>query len=123
MVVLGRKSDYSIINGVKIFNFDIERAILSLAKVKLCEIQTHPEDDNKIVAHIVWENDIKANINNNPELQQSCFKEIQATVLGIMNSNDAVPHCFCVRENFPSAQSGKRDINFIKSDIEGLIEL
>ena len=123
LVVLGRKSDYSTINGVKIFNFDIERAILSLTKVKLCEIQTHPKDDNKIVAHIVWENDVKANIKKNPELQQNYFKEIQETVFGIMNTNEAVPHCFCVRESFPSAQSGKRDINYIKTDIDGLIEL
>ena len=58
LVVLGRKNDYSIINDEKIYNFDIERAILSLNIVKLCEIQTHPEDDNKLVAHIVWENEV-----------------------------------------------------------------
>ena len=36
LVVLGRKSDYSIINGDKFYNFDIENAVLSLQTVKLC---------------------------------------------------------------------------------------
>lgn len=58
LVVLGRKSDISTINGIEIYNFDIERAILKSDKVKLCEIQTHPNDDNRLVAHIVWENDV-----------------------------------------------------------------
>ena len=123
LVVLGRKNDYSIINGEKIYNFDIERAILKNNKVKLCEIQTHPEDDNKLVAHIVWENDINALFKKNPELQNQYLSEIQDGVLKIMNSENAVPYSFCIRDSFPSAHSGKRDIKFIKNDIDNIIEL
>lgn len=49
LVVLGHKSDYSIIDNQKIYNFDIERAILLSEKVKLCEVQTHPKNENKLV--------------------------------------------------------------------------
>ena len=123
LVVLGRKSDFSVIDDVQIYNFDIERAILTSDKVKLCEIQTHPEDDNRLVAHIVWENDYNALLKENPELQTEYFKEIQDKVLSVMGISQAVPYSFCVRESFPSAHSGKRDIKFIKSDVEDLIEL
>ncbi len=123
LVVLGRKSDYSAINGKKIYNFDIERAILTSDKVKLCEIQTHPADQNKLVAHIIWENDANTTVRKNTEMQSEYFKEIQKTVLEIMCLPEAVPHSFCVRDSFPSAHSGKRDIQFIKADIDGLIEL
>ncbi|MBR5504183.1 MAG: acyl--CoA ligase, partial [Methanobrevibacter sp.] len=123
LVVLGRKSDYSIVNGEKIFNFDIERAILNSDKVKLCEIQTHPDDDNKLVAHIVWENEVKSLLNQYPEKQLQYLEELQEMVLKIMNIQEAVPYHFCIRDNFPSAHSGKRDIKFIKNDIDSLIEL
>lgn len=123
LVVLGRKSDFSVIEGKQIYNFDIERAILSSAKVKLCEIQTHPENSNQLVAHIVWENEINALLKQQPEKQKEFFEEIKKAVEKIMGQPEAVPHSFCVRDSFPSAHSGKRDIKFIKSDIEGLIEL
>ena len=123
LVVLGRKSDYSIINGNKFYNFDIERAILQSNTVKLCEIQTHPDDDNRLVAHIVWENEINSLLKKNPEKQEEYLSELQEVVLKAMKSTDAVPYSFCVRDGFPSAQSGKRDIKFVKNDIDNLIEV
>ncbi len=123
LVVLGRKSDYSIIDGIEVFNFDIERAILTSNKVKLCEIQTHPKNDNKLVAHIVWENEIKKILKQNPKEQIGYLRELQEIVMHIMKKSEAVPYNFCIRDMFPSAHSGKRDIKFIKNDIEGLIEL
>ena len=123
LVVLGRKSDYSIINGNKFYNFDIERAILQSNTVKLCEIQTHPDDDNRLVAHIVWENEINSLLKKSPEKQEEYLSELQEVVLKAMKSSDAVPYSFCVRDGFPSAQSGKRDIKFVKNDIDNLIEV
>ncbi len=123
LVVLGRKSDYSVIDGVKIFNFDIERAILSSNLVKLCEVQTHPDDDNKLVAHLVWENGIDALIKRHPERETEVLQRLQENILEQTKVEESVPYCFCIRDNFPSAQSGKRDINFVKHDIEGLIEV
>ena len=123
LVVLGRKSDFSIIDGVKIFNFDIENAILKTSKVKLCEVCTHPEDQNKLVAHIVWENDIKKLIEKNPNIQDELFEEIQNSVMKVLQISEAIPYSFCIRDSFPSAHSGKRDIQFIKNDIEGIVDL
>ena len=48
---------------------------------------------------------------------------ILLAVAKIMGHPEAVPHSFCVRDSFPSAHSGKRDIKFIKGDIDGLVEL
>lgn len=121
LVVLGRKSDYSVIDGTQIYNFDIERAILTSEKVKLCEIQTHPEDSNKLVAHIVWENDTSVLLKQNPNKQIECFAEIQKIVDKIMNLPDAIPRYFCVWDHFPSAHSGKRDVKYIKNNVEELI--
>ncbi len=123
LVVLGRKSDFSIINGKKIYNFDIERAILDSNNVKLCEIQTHPNDDNKLVAHIVWENEINSLLKKNPEKQVEYLLQLQENVIKTLGLPEAVPYCFCVRDGFPSAHSGKRDIKFIKNDIDDLIQI
>lgn len=123
LVVLGRKSDYSVINGIKIYNFDIERAILTSDKVKLCEVQTHPADKNRLVAHIVWNNGIASILKLNLKKQMEYFAEIQKHVMDNVHLPEAVPHSFCVRDNFPSAHSGKRDVQFIKNDIDELIEM
>ena len=122
LVVLGRKSDYSVINGRKIFNFDVERAILKSDKVKLCEIQTHPEDDNRLVAHIVWENNVSELLFIQPERQAEFLRELQNVVVDNIGFEEAMPKSFCVWKSFPSAFSGKRDINFIKKSIGNIIE-
>lgn len=122
LVVLGRKNDYSVVNGKQIYNFDIERAILTSDKVKLCEVQTHPNDENKLVAHIVWENEVNSLFERSPEKQMEYFKDIQELTMRIMNMPEAVPYSFCVRDSFPSAHSGKRDIQYIKGNIEGIID-
>ena len=123
LVVLGRKNDYSVIDGVKVFNFDIERAILKSKYVKLCEVQNHPDNNNALVAHIVWENEIKLALENNPEDVNFYLNEIQKVVLDNMQVAEAVPRYFCVREKFPSAFSGKRDVKFIKNDISNIIRI
>lgn len=123
LVVLGRKSDYSVINNKAIYNFDIERAILTSEKVKLCEVQTHPNDNNRLIAHIVWANDIVTLLKQKPEKQKELFTEIQKAVKGIMGLPEAVPNSFCVWDSFPSAHSGKRDVQFIKNNIKDLIIL
>ena len=123
LVVLGRKSDYSIIDGKKLFNFDIERAVLKCRYVSFCEIQIHPEDENQLVAHIVWENDTNKELHHYPEKRDAYLKEIQEKVQDIMNCKEAVPYTFRIWESFPSAYSGKRDIAFIKMQTDKLIRL
>lgn len=123
LVVLGRKSDVSRINGVEMYNFDIERAILKSDKVKLCEIQTHPDDDNRLVAHIVWENDVNELLRTQPNKTEDCLKELQSIACKNLNIKVAVPESFRIWESFPSAPSGKRDISLIKNSVDNLIEI
>lgn len=123
LVVLGRKSDISIINGVKLYNFDIERAVLQSDKVKLCEIQTHPDDENRLVAHIVWENDVKELLKTQPDKIVKYLHEIQTIAQKELSSNMGIPESFCIWDSFPSAPSGKRDIRLIKNSINNLIEI
>ena len=89
----------------------------------MCEVQTHPNDNNKLVAHIVWENDIKNLLKKNPEKVYDYLLEVQDVVMKKMGFKEAVPVSFCIRDSFPSAYSGKRDIKFIKNDVDGIIEL
>lgn len=123
LVVLGRKSDVSRINGVEMYNFDIERAILKSDKVKLCEIQTHPDDDNRLVAHIVWENEVKGLLMAQPDKTEEYLNELQTIARKELNKEVAIPECFCIWESFPSAPSGKRDISLIKNSVDNLIEI
>ena len=123
LVVLGRKSDMSVIDGVEIFNFDIERAILKSDKVKLCEIQTHPNNDNKLVAHIVWENDVKEFLKAQPDKTEEYLRELQNVALKELSVEMVIPEFFCIWELFPSAHSGKRDISLIKNSVDNLIEI
>ena len=123
LVVQGRKSDFSVINGEQFYNFDVENAILSSGVVKLCEIQTHPDDSNRLVAHVVWENETKEYLRNNPEKLGDYLELLQRMVLDKMGKPESVPYSFCIRDSFPSAYSGKRDINYIKYDIDDIINL
>ena len=123
LVVLGRKSDCSVISGITIFNFDIENAILSSDKVKLCEVQTHPDNEEQLVAHIIWSDEAVSLIEKNADAQLDFIKELQERVLSDLGLEQAIPHYFCIREKFPSAFSGKRDIQFIKRDLAGMIEV
>ena len=123
LVVLGRKNDFSIISGVKFFNFDIERAILSSDKVKLCEIQTHPDDDNSLVAHIIWENEISDYLKLHPEKTQEYLSELQNVAFSVLKIKEAIPSKFCIWDSFPSAYSGKRDIALIKRTIKGMVDV
>lgn len=123
LVALGRCNDYSIIEGHKIYNFDVENAILNLMYVKFCEIQTLPEDSNVLVAHIVFEPFIKDRVNDREVELKELLVSIQKEVLSITNDKNSVPYMFCIRDSFPIASSGKRDTKSIKRNIEGIINL
>ncbi|MBR4830592.1 MAG: acyl--CoA ligase [Bacilli bacterium] len=119
LVVLGRKGDYSIINGEFIYNFDIEVAVLQSKYVKLCEIQTHPQNDNKLVCHIVWNNFVLDMLKRDPSILNGLLTDIQSKVNEALGPN-AIPYNFCIRDSFPSAHSGKRDWKKIKANVNDL---
>ncbi len=51
------------------------------------------------------------------------LKNIQDLIYEDIQDADFVPSQFKVRENFPYAKSGKRDINEIKNETDGFIEV
>lgn len=123
LVVLGRKNDYSMINGEQIYHFDIENIALSCSKVKLCEIQPHSQNKNALVAHIVWESEIAQKLRNCPNMLIDLCRDIQKSIWINAHSLNAIPTYFCTWDGFPSAHSGKRDIAFIQQRTEGLVEV
>lgn len=123
LVVQGRKSDCSVINGKTVYNFDIEAAVQTSPHVKICEVQTHPENPNELVAHIVWENEVAEIINNNPEKEIEYLKDLQNSLKNVLEHPESIPHLFCSWAAFPIATSGKRDIKLIKRSIENLRDL
>ena len=96
---------------------------MSSDKVKLCEVQTHPDNEEQLVAHIIWSDEAVSLIEKNADAQLDFIKELQERVLSDLGLEQAIPHYFCIREKFPSAFSGKRDIQFIKRDLAGMIEV
>lgn len=123
LVVLGRGSDYIVIKGKKYYNFDVESAILKSDKVKLCEIQAHPIHKDKLVAHIVWENEAKRYLDVHPEKKKKVLLDIQELVITALKDSNPVPEYFCEWNTFPSAHSGKRDIRAIRERVNGVYEI
>ena len=123
LVVLGRKIDFSVINGEQIYNFDIENAILKSKLVKQCVVKTHPDNSNVLVAHIIWDLNVEKYLKQYPEKRDVMLSEIQEIVQSEMGTSNAVPYYFCIRKSFPIAKSGKKDTRYIQNNIEDIIKV
>lgn len=123
LVVLGRNNDYSVIDGIKVFNFDIENAILDSGLVKECEIQVHPQKKTSLVAHIIWEDDVKEYLKEFPEQKNKLIRKIQDVVGDRLEIPEAVPYLFCIKDHFPINPSGRRNTESIKNDVSGLFRV
>ena len=110
LIYEGRKNDYSDINGKKIYNFDVKRAISEDEDVFDCEVFS--KFDNKLYANIIFYN------KDNMDLTEK-FKSLQKRVLEKYGDDDYVPELFKVSDSFPMASSTKRDYAKIKNDTEG----
>lgn len=111
LIYCGREKDFSMVNGEKIYNFDVKKTILENSNVEDCEVFLLEEDN--LCAHIVFNNK-EININNELiTIQYSLFEEY--------NSMNYVPELFKVRDSFPMAKSTKRDYEKIKSEKDGYI--
>ena len=110
VIYLGRMNDISIINGIKIYNFDIKNAILEMDSVYDAEVFINP--NGNLCAHIVpYE---KANID---------LKAIQKVIFNKFNDIRYVPVDFKIRTSFPMASSTKRDFKLLKSETDGYTHL
>ena len=119
LFVEGRASDYSIINDKKIFNFDIENIIMNLPEIKMCDVLSK-ENSNMLAVHLIFVDDFK--FENNEQLNDELIM-IQNLIYENIKDPDFVPYVFKIRDSFPYAKSGKRDVNFMKNETDGFIEI
>ena len=122
LFVEGRASDYSIINGEKIYNFDIENIIMELDGIKMCDVLEFDDDDKKEVAvHIIFTDEIQKNMKTNKNYLEEKLHSLQQYIYEKTNNENMVPCRFKIRESFPYAKSGKRDVAKIKQEKDGFI--
>ncbi len=121
LYVEGRASDYSIINGEKIYNFDVEGVIKNIPGIKLCDVLAKKDSsgNDNLVAHIILDN----NIICDSEDKGIFLEKIQSVILDTTKNINMVPFIFKIRKDFPYAKSGKRDIQKLQSETDGFIYL
>ena len=120
LFVEGRSNDYTIVNGNKIYNFDIEKIVLKNESVKDCDViaKTNDRNEQQLFANIIYEEKYADDI----DIQEN-LKEIQKSIYEEYGDLSMVPNLFKIRKEFPCAMSGKRDIKKMQADEEGLISL
>lgn len=118
LYISGRASDYSIINGKKIYNFDIENSIMKNKNVELCDVIMN---NNLLTAHIVFNKDFINQANDTLFYEE--LKFIQELIYSDNLDEELVPYSFKIRESFPYAKSGKRDVLSMMQETDGFIIL
>ncbi len=118
LFVQGRASDYTVVNDEKFYNFDIENIIKQIDGVKLCDVlHRNINGKQELVVHLILEDNLE-NTNHN-----DIFRKIQDTIYNEKHNLNMVPNVFKVRDAFPYAKSGKRDIGKMMNEAEGFVEL
>lgn len=109
LFIEGRASDYSLINGEKIYNFDIEKIIKTIPNIKLCDVIQNVNGEMNV--HLILEHDT-------PD-KEELYSKIQQAIYNETNNMNCVPFVFKIRDSFPYAKSGKRDITKLKNEDTG----
>lgn len=122
LFIEGRKGDYTLVNGKKIYNFDIENPIRSLNDIKNCDCigRTNENGTKDLGFHIVFTDKAKE-IYKDDEMLLNRLKEIQTIIFEKYNDIDMVPNYFKVRDSFPYKPSGKRDIEALGLEVDDFI--
>ena len=113
--VLGRAEDYSIIEGKKIYNFDIENSIRKMSFIQNCDVFT--DNHGRLVAHIILKPEF-----DDASKYEEYLSDIQDSIYSDYSDADMIPVFFKVRNSFPFAKSGKRDVAKMKEEMDGFIE-
>ncbi len=122
LFVQGRASDYSMINEEKIYNFDIEQIIMELDYVKICDVLEFDNNGTKELAvHLIFNEDIQKAMEGTPNYLKDQLHDIQQHIYEKTNNKNMVPCRFKIRESFPYAKSGKRDVAKIKQEKDGFV--
>ena len=122
LFVQGRASDYSIINGDKIYNFDIENILMELDSIKICDVLEYDNDGTKeLSVHIIFNEEYQKMVEENEDLLKAQLCDIQKYIYDKTNNENMVPCRFKIRNSFPYAKSGKRDVEKMKQEKGGFI--
>lgn len=123
LYVHGRATDFTIINGKKVYNFDIEEIIMSFDEVKLCDVLEKKFEDGEgpLVVHIIFEDNFYKEALNSNDLILNKIESIRKAIYSEFKDVDMVPNVFKIRTEFPYAKSGKRDMQKLQSETEGFI--
>ena len=118
LFVEGRSEDYTIINGEKIYNFDIEKVIAEENDVKNCDVigKQNADGTEDLGAHIILKEEKKSKYANDWELLTEFLAKIQINIMEKYNDINMVPKYFKIRDEFPYKPSGKRDIEALKHE-------
>ncbi len=125
LFVDGRAEDFSLVDGKKIYNFDIEKAIKGEQDIKMYDCLSTIRDgvENGFALHIIFEDKYKKEYIDDPEKLYTRLREIQEKVFKKCNDIDMVPSEFKIRDEFPFKQFGKRDLEAMKRETEGFIHV
>ena len=124
LFVQGRASDFSMINGEKIYNFDIEKIIMEIEGIKMCDVLEF--DDNgteKLAVHIIFNEELQDSLEADKDYLEEQLHKIQQYIFEKTGNENMVPFIFKIRKSFPYAKSGKRDVARIKQEKDGFINL
>ena len=122
LFIEGRKNDYTLVNGKKVYNFDVEKIISEISGVKFCDVMINNKE-NCLTAHLILEDEMKKQVNNDLQFGLDYLIEIQNIIYKTTNDINMVPKLFKIRDEFPCAKSGKRNVEAMKNEIDGFIKL
>lgn len=114
--ILGRATDcYKRENGDTVYLFDIEEEIFEEPLVNQCKVVDIKEDEKtKLVAHIVFKDGT-----TEPERIVKRIDEYLKTKL----SDYMTPSYYKIRSSMPVHSNGKRDVEALRNDKEGLLRM
>ena len=125
LFVEGRKEDFTIVNGKKIYNFDIENAVRAETDIKLCDCigNTSETGVNGLALHLIFTEDHADSYSSNKDNLLGRLRELQTIIFKKYNDEDMVPRQFKIRDSFPYKPSGKRDVESLANETTGFIYL
>ena len=122
LFIEGRKEDFTIVNGTKIYNFDIENPIRVLSEIKNCDCIGRPDGKGgcDLGLHIIFTDKDKTKYTNEEALKQRLMY-YQQIIYDLYEDINMVPQYFKIRDEFPYKPSGKRDIETLGNETEGFL--
>ena len=125
LFVQGRATDYTIVNGKQIYNFDIEKIISSYEGIKICDVLEKVDESgtSQLAAHIIFDDKLGMELQGDSNKLNNLLFDLQVKIYDEFKDLDMVPKIFKIRNDFPYAKSGKRDMAKIKSEKDGFMYL